>query len=252
MAARSFLGAGDVYVDRIVADVRQGLTGPIYAGKLALKPNVDTKQSTSKGRYDYGQVLDSVNLGQPGDISIDFKQVTGDVLLMALMGTGEAYSQTGAALAATQFVATKLDTWIVLGKKDFTTIVVKDQAGTVTFVEGEDYVVNKPMGLVKPLSTGDIEAGDTLTISGAFGTVTGGTLIRGGTRAEVRCYILFDGINQADGSEVTVEIWEAVISAESEFDFLADDFNEVSVSGTMKTPPGKTEPYTVLLKKPAA
>lgn len=252
MAARSFLGAGDIYIDAIVNGVRQGLKGPIYADKFSLKPNVDTKQSTSKGRYDYGQVLESVNLGQPGDISVDFKEVVGDVLLMALMGTSEAYSQTGAALAATQFVAAKLDTWISLGKKDFTTIVVKDQAGTVTYVEGEDYVVNKPMGLVKPLATGDIEAGDSLTISGAYGTVTGGVLIRGGTRAEVRCYMLFDGVNQADGSECTVEVWEAIISAESEFDFLADDFNNVSLSGTVKTPQGKTEPYTVLLKNPAA
>ena len=62
MAARSFVGAGDIYINRQVDGVSQGWVGPIYANALQLQPSVNTIQSTSKGRHDYGQVLESVNI----------------------------------------------------------------------------------------------------------------------------------------------------------------------------------------------
>ena len=83
MAARSFLGAGDIYINRMVDGVKQGLVGPIYADSLSITPSVNTLQSTSKGRYDYGQVLESVNIAQPSEFSMALKEVTGDILVMA-------------------------------------------------------------------------------------------------------------------------------------------------------------------------
>ena len=62
--------------------------------------------------------------------------------------------------------------------------------------------------------------------------------------------IVFDGINQADGTQVTVDIFEAVVSADSAFDFLGNDFGNVSLKGKLKTPVGKTAPYTVTVQDP--
>jgi hypothetical protein len=44
-----------------------------------------------------------------------------------------------------------------------------------------------------------------------------------------------------------VDVFEAVISADSAFDFLSDDFATISLPGRLKTPAGKTEPFTVQL-----
>lgn len=341
MAARSFLGAGDIYIERILAGVGQGLKGPFYANKLSLKPNVDVKQSTSKGRYDYGQNLETVNLAQPSDLALEFKEVVGDVLAMALMGTSTALSSasgtmvdatfplvtgnwvstghlnlnaslvvehqvartgtyaatvgntgnftsgsvtvanltavgvyTGTFTAATaytlrdasgatvgsgttgaafsnggiSFTITAGGTAAVAG--DSFTITVAPSGADSTLIEGTDYKLNRPLGLIMLLPGSTAPSGTVAKLTGAYAGATG-TRIRGATVSEVRCRILFDGINQADGSECTAEVWEAILSAESEFDFLPDDFGVVSLTGTAKTPTGKTEPYVVDLKTPA-
>ena len=100
MTARSFMGAGDIYINRMVGGVSQGMVGPIHAGKFEIKPSVDVKEATSKGRYSYGQVLDTVNLAKPTDFTIDLSEVTGDILVMAFLGTSDALNQTSGTLTA--------------------------------------------------------------------------------------------------------------------------------------------------------
>ncbi len=101
------------------------------------------------------------------------------------------------------------------------------------------------------LKGGTIADAASVNITGAYSAASG-TVISGSTRTEVRAEIVFDGINQADSTQVTATIWEAVLSADSAFDFLADDFGTVSLTGTLKTPVGKTAPYTVVVQDPVA
>lgn len=251
MAARSFMGAGDIYINRMVDGVKQGMVGPIYANKLEIKPNVDTKQSTSKGRYDYGQVLESVNLAQPTDFTLELKEVTGDVLVMAFLGTSAALTQASGTLTDAP-ITVKLGAWVPIGKSNLAALVtVENTGGTVTYVEGTDYKLNRPMGWIMALKGGTIADAASVNITGAYSAASG-TVISGSTRTEVRAEIVFDGINQADSTQVTATIWEAVLSADSAFDFLADDFGTVSLTGTLKTPVGKTAPYTVVVQDPVA
>lgn len=250
MPARSFLGAGDIYINRMVDGVKQGMVGPIKANKLEIQPQVDTKQSTSKGRNDYGQVLESVNLAQPTEFSMELKEVTGDILVMAFLGTSAAMTQTSGSLADFDVTVTRKGSWLPLGKKNMESLVsVENVGGTVTYVEGVDYELNRPLGWIRILPGSAIVVGAHVLVTGGYDASTG-TLISGSTRTEVRAEIVFDGINQADGSQCTVEIFEAVLSADSAFDFLADDFSNVSLTGNLKTPVGKTSPYEVLVQNP--
>jgi hypothetical protein len=245
------MGAGDIYINRMVDGVKQGMVGPIYANKLEIKPNVDTKQSTSKGRYDYGQVLESVNLAQPTDFTLELKEVTGDVLVMAFLGTSAALNQVSGTLSDAP-ITVKLGAWVPIGKSNLAAMVtVENTGGTVTHVEGTDYKLNRPMGWIMALKGGAIVDAATVNITGAYSAASG-TVISGSTRTEVRAEIVFDGINQADSTQVTATIWEAVLSADSAFDFLADDFGTVSLTGTLKTPIGQTAPYTVVVQDPVA
>lgn len=251
MPARSFLGAGDVYINRIVNGVKQGLKGPFYADAFSIQPNVEVRQSTSKGRNDYGQVLESVSLQQPADFSLALKEVSGDALIMAFLGTETALNQVSGTMADQAFTVTAKDVWLDLGHLNLgSAIVIENQAGTTTYVEGTDYRLNRPMGWVKILPGSAIALNANLTASGPYAAAAG-SVISGATRAEVRAEIIFDGINKADNSQVKVLVREAVIAPESEFDFLADDFGNVELTGTLKTPPGFNEPFTVTVQPTA-
>lgn len=253
MTARSFLGAGDIYINRMVDGVKQGVVGPIYADSLSITPSVNTVESTSKGRYDYGQVLESVNIAQPSEFTMALKEVTGDILVMAFLGTSSAYTQTSGTLSDVSVTIPKIGTWVPLGKKNLAALVTVETLATggTTLVEGTDYRLNRPMGWIMALEGGAIEANDDVFVTGAYSGATG-TLIKGSTRTEVRAEIVFDGINQADGTQCTVTIHEAILSPDSEFDFLADEFGLVNLTGRLKTPVGKDAPYEVLVQGPVA
>lgn len=341
MAARSFMGSGDVLMEAIVNGVGQGLEGPFYANKLALQPQVTTFESISKGRYDRGQVLESVAIAQPTEMTLELKEIVGTVLAYALLGTTSVRSVVSGAmsaavviakkgkwaetgflrLAATQAVnvlnartgtyaapgtntgnftagsvtvaantlvgvytgtMTSATAFTVLGPTGATvgsgtfgsafsaggigvtitaggtaavvgdkfTITVVGSGSPTLLVEGTDYTFNRPLGLIKLLDASTTADNAVLTITGNYAGA-GGTRIRGATKSEVRVRILFDGINQADNSEVTAEVYEAVLAVESEFDFMPDEFGTVSLVGKLKTPANKTEPFIVDVK-PAA
>lgn len=342
MTARSFLGAGDIFINRLVDGIPQGMIGPIKADQLEIQPQVETRESTSKGRYDYGQVLESVNLAQPTEFTLALKEVTGDILVMAFLGTSAALNQAAGTLADKTVPVTRLGRWLDLGRKnledliavtgnvttltgvfaldgsatgnptssavavapgtptgaytiaftgataftvtgpasaslgsgtlgtqfnsggltftltagatptdadDTATITVSGTSGAATLTEGSDYELNRPLGWIRALEGGRVVQDTVLTVNGSYKAATG-SVISGSTRTEVRAYIVFDGINQADGTQCTVDIWEAILAADSAFDFLADDFGNVSLTGRLKTPVGKTEPYTVTVQDP--
>lgn len=250
MAARSFLGAGDIFIDRLVDGVPQGMLGPYKADQLEIQPQVETKESTSKGRYDYGQVLDAVNLAQPTEFTLALKEVTGDVLVMAFLGTTAALAQASGTLTAKAVTFVKLGRWYELGAKNLDDLIaVTSDPVATTYVEGVDYELNRPLGWIRAIAGGAILVGGKVLVDGSYKAATG-SVISGSTRTEIRARIVFDGINQADSTQCTVEAYEAVLAADSAFDFLADDFGNVTLTGRLKTPAGKTTPYTVTVQDP--
>ncbi len=247
MAARGFLGAGDIYIERVIAGVPQGLAGPYFANKFEIKPNVEKKELTSKGRDTYGQVIESVSVQKPADFTLELLEVNTESLTLALLGTASAASQGSGSLADAPVVIKK-DRWVSVGKENLDdAIVVKNTAGTTTYDEGVDYILNRPLGMIKVLKDSAIADAASLNVSGPYLAITS-TKISGATNTDIRARIIFDGKNQADGLPCKVTIHEAIIAADSAFDFLADDFNTVTLPGTMKTPTGMAEPFVVELR----
>jgi hypothetical protein len=115
------------------------------------------------------------------------------------------------------------------------------------YVEGVDYLLNKQLGWVKELPGGAIANDQFVRVSGAFSAITG-TEVRGITDAQLRARFRLDGKNFADNQPVIVTVFEAVIAADSAFNFLADDFASITLPGRMKTPVGFNEPFTVHLR----
>lgn len=250
MAARGFLGAGDVYIERYVAGVSQGLAGPYFADKFEIKPNVDKKELTSKGRDTYGQVLESVSLQKPAGFTLELNEVNTESLTIALLGTAGSSTQASGALAAVPVVV-KLDRWVPIGKEALIAVTaVTHTSNAPTYVEGTDYVLNKPLGMIKAIAGGAILDAASVKVTGTYAAIAS-TKISGATNTDIRAKLIFDGKNQADGLPVIVTVWEAIIAADSAFDFLGNDFNKVVLPGTMKTPFNKTEPFVVELRSAA-
>ena len=249
MAARGFLGAGDLYISRYnpTTGLFDDFTGPFEATKFEVKPNVDLKEMSSRGRASYGQVIESVALPKPADFKLELPEVNKESLSIALLGTESAINQIAGTLTDAPVTVTSKDTWLAIGKQNITAgLVVKDATGVTTYVMGTDYVLNNRMGWIKILPGSALVKDAVIEVTGAYGAV-GGTLIRGATNSQIRAKFRLDGVNFADQLPVIVDVWEAVISADSAFDFLSNEFASISLPGRLKTPVGKTGPFQVQL-----
>jgi hypothetical protein len=247
MAARGFLGAGDLYLARQVSGVWEEYSGPYECTKLEIKPNVELKEQVSKGRSTYGQVIETVAIAQPSDLSVDLAEVNKETLAIALLGTTAALSQTAGTLTD-EAITAKLDKWVPLTKAALTgSQTVTHTTGSPTYVEGVDYLVNKQLGWIKAITGGAITANQSLKVDTSYAAISG-TEIKGSTQTQLRVRFKLDGKNFADDLPCIVTVHEAVIAADAAFDFLGDDFATVTMPGRMKTPSGYVEPFNVHLR----
>lgn len=248
MSARGFLGAGSVYARfyNPTTATFGDWEGPFETGKFEIKVSSDLKEMVSKSKEQYGQVIESVTIPKPNDFSIELTEVNKTSMATALAGTLTTFSQSSGSITD-EAITAKLDKWVALTKENFTdSIVITNSAGTTTYVEGDDYLVNYRLGWIKALSTGDITEGQSLKVDGTH-NATSGTTISGATKTQIRAQFKFDGVNFADQLPCIVDCAEAVISPDAAFDFLKDDFNTVPLQGRLKTPAGATAPFTVKL-----
>ncbi len=246
MAAGGFLGAGDLYIARYVNGAFENYKGPFQCEKFEIKPNSELREKVSKGRSTYGQVIESVPVPQPADLTVDLGEVNREALALAFFGTTAVLSQTAGNVTDEAIVA-KHDEWVPLTKAALSNVVVTSSPAATTYVNGEDYIVNPQLGWIKVLSTGAIANNANLLVNFAHAAISG-TEIKGMTQTQVRARFKLDGINFADQLPVIVTVHEGIIAADAAFDFLADDFATLSLPGRMKTPSGFTEPFTVHLR----
>ena len=105
--------------------------------------------------------------------SITTDNVDKDNLARFFLGETTTVTQVAAAITDEPHSVGRLGSFLQLGKsaaniagnRGVTNVVVADDTGAVTFVEGTDYVVQPQAGLVEILETGDVAPGASLLIS---------------------------------------------------------------------------------------
>lgn len=245
--ARGFLGGGDLFIDLIVNGVNQGLTGPFLAEKFELKANGELREKTSKGRTSYGQIVASAAIAKPFDLDITLSETDKVGMAIALLGTSSVLTQTAGSLAAAATTVV-VDVWAPTGKIALTgPYVVTNTAGTTTYVNGTDYLIDAQMGLVKILSTGAAAAQTSVKVSTSYAAVTGSS-INGATQNAIYARFLFSGTNLADGSAAVCEVYQSVVASQAAVDLLSDQFITVPLKGRMVTPAGYTSPFRLDLR----
>jgi hypothetical protein len=250
MTARAILGGGLVTLSvwNTVTQAWSGFGAPIDADKFAITPNFEEKTATSKSHLDYGQARASVIVPQPTEISIDLAAASADTLAMQFQGIVQSLTQASGTLTAVDLTVSAIGVWLPLGKRNISDagFTITNTGATTTYVLGTHYEVNWARGEVRflPGASGLPVVASAVKVTGAYGAVDGKKIL-GGRLSQVRVQARFDGKNLVDGAVMEVDVHEAVLGAGTEFDFLSDDFNVVSLTGKVVTPPGKTEGYEV-------
>lgn len=240
--AQGFIGAGDVYIAPIgVGDVLGKLIDIGNTTQLGIKPNSNILEQISKKRDSYGDPLETVALKQPADLTMTLETVNIANLRYAFMGEDAAYTQASGTVTDEATTA-KLDGWVQLGAEEISSLVLTNTGATVTYVEGTDYVVNTRLGMYKALSGGAITEDQALLADYSRAAFTGAA-IRGSTQAQIRAFLLLDGINKVDDSIGILKVWEVVLSPSGEFDWFRSEFNTIPMTGRIKKPVSRTEPF---------
>lgn len=249
--ARAILAAGLVKLNmwNTVTQAYNGFGDELDADKFEIKPNFEEKTSESRSHKDYGQARASVVLPKPTELTIELSAATVEALAMQFQGLVQNLTQASGSFADVDFTVTALDQWLSMGKRSIGEAVeFKNAAGTTTYKLGEHYEINCLRGLVRFLSSAvdGPAAAAVLKLSGPYGAVDGKKVL-GGRVTQVRCQAQFDGQNMVDGSPVEADVWECVLGSNSGFDFLGSDFSNITLSGKIVTPAGKTEGYEIRL-----
>jgi hypothetical protein len=203
---------------------------------ISIKGDSDTEEVTSTDRDDYGVVLFSDTLPKPH--TVDFVFDGFDVELFAAAFSGEASTSTqasGSTGASPIEIVANLDRFVAIGKRMVSAVVVKNSAGTTTYVEGTDYTVNARLGMIQALSTGSITDAATLQVSCSYAAING-SLISGATRTTLTARVLIDGKERSSGRDFIFDGKKVRLAATTEITLIGDKFAEVSFTGTFQKP----------------
>lgn len=140
--------------------------------------------------------------------------------------------------------ATTEPTWPTDGTTVVDGTATWQDMGLIIATVDTDYTLNGRLGMIKILSAGSIEAGEQLNIDYTW-SAQDGYDITVGTTPTVKCRLVLDGKNDVNGKNCIVDVLEANIKPSGGIDFLADDYAEISLDGTMITPSGQTSPAII-------
>jgi hypothetical protein len=201
----------------------------------------------SKGRDTYGQLLGTVTVPQPTDLTIEFGKVSPKALAMGLQGSSSAFSQ-GAGAVTDEVVTAYKGAYVDLAFRNLASspaVVVTNSAGTTTYVLDTDYSVDYVSGQLYIVPGGAIADAQSLKVDYSYAAVSGDKVV-GGTEPNVRGLLRLKGKNLFDGLPVDLTLWDVTLSSDSGVDWLSDKPVNITMKGRMTTPAGKTGPYELI------
>lgn len=199
---------------------------------LSIKSDSEKKQRPSKRKESYGQPLDSITIKKPSELKLKLNTFDRQNLAMALMGESAVLADSAAKITDEVLTIGKKGQWYALSldNLDGSKVSLKNAAGQP--VKTEHFEVNANLGLIciKP-DCDNVQEGEEIKAT-ATGRSGGGFRIDAETAGDFDLEIMLDGVNRVNGRNIKLHIPSAVIAADSELDWFAEDFNEASFTGT--------------------
>ena len=240
-----FLGCGGYMVAPYLAN--GDFTNQWYdageANKFELKENTTDKDRISKKCATYGALASSIPIKQPSELNIEVSSLNTDNFAQLFLG--ESVTETTVTGTFDELHVVKLGRFTRLSVPNVLTLIVTDSGAVTTYTEGTDYkILNAKIGMIEILPTGAITDGESVKFVGTMGT-TVASRIDAGTKVGRRVRILFVGTNLDNNANVTVEVYDVVLTPQSGVDFLADDFVSGEMSGRPVIDATEQTAYTV-------
>lgn len=249
------LGSGDLYFARLLS---AGVFGPLLnignATKFGITESAERRQRISRGRDDYGQILDEATIKQPNQLEIVVDTVDPTNLALALLGDTSVLIVEAGSVSAQSYTAYengRIDLGFLNVLED-PAIVVTNDAEDVTYAAGTDYILYPRLGHLAVVAGGAIATAidaaeeNFVPIKASFSYgATAGTTVLGGVNPSLKGRFFLDGKNQATGEDILVDVDEANMAPTSEVDFMQENFVPLTLQGSMRLLPGKASPYTV-------
>ncbi len=117
-----------------------------------------------------------------------------------------------------------------------TSVVVKNQAGDTTYVNGTDYVVSGAG--IMPLIGGNIGDASTVQVSYSYGAHQ---IVEALSAANAEQSLVWDGINEANDNKVEViDLYRASFSLPTQMDLIGDEFANLQLQGELLVDPTRT------------
>lgn len=246
--SNGLLVAGDLYIDRLTSDGgSQGFLEVANATQMALQQEIEFQDLTSRRKDTRGQLLASVAIPQPGEVSMTLNEINRDNLAMALLGERSDLDEE-AETFSDETVTLKGYKWTEIGYRNLKKEGLSVEKESTELEEGTDFEINYRLGLIRALRDSDELTGDDdeVTISGETNALTG-SRIRGAVQPTIKARLKLDGRNMVNDRPVIVTVDEALIRPTEAVDFLSEEFVSVPMTGRMRTLPGKDYPFTVEL-----
>ena len=241
-----FLLEGTLFFNRLnQLGVLTGLVTLPGVAKLSIKLSSDIKDQISKDKGQYGQVIASVAIPKPTELSISLNNGTKDGVALALMGTSSITS-SGGGTATAEAVTASLGFWINFINNNITagSVMVTNTGAITTYIENTDYEINYALGMIRAIPGGAITDTEALKVSYAYGAKSGWQ-VQGGTLPQAKGVLILDGRNLVNNKSVKFEAFNVLLVADGDFMLIGDDITNFSLSGRMLTPSGMAEPFTI-------
>lgn len=229
----TFYADGTVLFDRFdTNDASTGLQKITGSNSITVKPNSKLLTDKSKDENKRGMVSAAVSERDVGDFTWTVKGFDRNKMSMQMMGTDTAFSQGSGTVTAEPITIGANGIYIKLAYQAIAagSVVVKDSAGVVTYVEGTDYAIDYNEGyIIKKGAT--IASAAEIKVTYAYGAISGWQ-VAGETVAQITGKFIFTGTNIAQKRRFSLTIPYLMLTSDKAFDFLDDKLSEFTFKGT--------------------
>lgn len=197
------------------------------------------------------------NATQPGTtgVSATLLEVPPLILARMLYGEGATVTVTGGTATAASFtLPANLDAPVQLPHRLLTdaAITVTNNAADVTYVSGDDYVIDRRRGqIIIPATGSDIVAGQVIKLTYTYASHVK-TTIQGGATPTKSFYITGDMQDRISLANGELRIPQANLTTDGEVDWLSAEPIQVVLTGPVVVADGEDAPYTFVEYKAAA
>lgn len=182
-----------------------------------------------------------------GKFTFTMESVTPDNLAMGLFGTAATVAAGTVAVGTPEIIkipaGTKAGMRFPLANPNVSSVVVKDNAGAVTYDVNDDYMVDAKNGVIilgNNSTAGDIvtacaSADINIKVSYSYGTYTNMDAFTSGVAPER--YLRFEGLNTVDGSNVIVDMFRAQFDPLTGLQLINEEISAPEMKGAILADP---------------